>query len=225
MRYHLDARLNDSIILKYTGSSLLQDDGVCECFEKGCSGWDMALTCLSLFFTISLPVLFIICFLFSAIASYYKGKARKKEQQLLTVWIEEKHETRKYPLSNTASSLADLHSWVGLLAWLGWGWPWGWAGDITGDLPFPRTRYRHNVPLPPWLCQMLWRNQWGRGRLLRDSLNRAEEDFQATGDVITMCHNVWLPLWLWRGERGRGWIWGGLNQAPRLRRTFKQRIM
>ena len=79
MRYRYHHFLNG------TKSDPGSDVGVCECFEKGCSGWDMALTCLSLSFTISLPVLFIICFLFSAIASYYKGKARKKEQQLLTV--------------------------------------------------------------------------------------------------------------------------------------------
>ena len=61
------------------------DDGVCACFEEGCSGRDRALTCLSLSFTISLPVLFIICFLVLAFASYYKGKAKKKEGPLLTV--------------------------------------------------------------------------------------------------------------------------------------------
>ena len=84
MRYH--QFLNGSVEETRSGFLLAEaDDGVCECFEEGCSGWDMALTCLSTLFTISLPVLFTMCCIGSALAGYYKGRARKEEQQLLTV--------------------------------------------------------------------------------------------------------------------------------------------
>ena len=61
------------------------DDAVCECFEKDCSGWDMALSCLFTLFTMSLPVLFTMYCVVSALVGFYKGRARKKEQELLTI--------------------------------------------------------------------------------------------------------------------------------------------
>ena len=57
----------------------------------------MALSCLFTLFTMSLPVVFTMCCIVSAIVGYYKGKERiglyiyykgresKKEQELLTV--------------------------------------------------------------------------------------------------------------------------------------------
>ena len=79
MRYRYHQFLNG------TKSDPGSDVGVCECFEKGCSGWDMALSCLFTLFTMSLPVLFTMCCIVSALVGFYKGRARKKEQELLTV--------------------------------------------------------------------------------------------------------------------------------------------
>ena len=77
MRYHQD--------LVGTKEDPGSDVGVCECFEKDCSGWDMALSCLFTLFTMSLPVLFTMYCVVSALVGFYKGRARKKEQELLTV--------------------------------------------------------------------------------------------------------------------------------------------
>ena len=45
----------------------------------------MALSCLFTLFTMSLPVLFTMYCVVSALVGFYKGRARKKEQELLTV--------------------------------------------------------------------------------------------------------------------------------------------
>jgi len=129
----------------------------------------------------SLPVLFTMCCIVSALVGYYKGRARKKEQELLTVWIEENHETSKYPLSSIASSLADLHSLVGLFSWVGWGPGWRCVGaeSVAGhyDLPYPPAHYHHNVLLPLWLWQGGARKRTNLRRV--ESSTKTEKDFQA----------------------------------------------
>ena len=59
------------------------------CFGEGCSGWDIALTCLSILFT--------MCCLVSAFASCCKGRAKEEEDfQTETVWRKEQTIKRKY---------------------------------------------------------------------------------------------------------------------------------
>jgi len=192
------------------------------CFGDGCSGWDIALTCLSIIFT--------MCCLVSAFASCCRARAKEEEQfQTETVWSEENmsllcvEKCRRFELSNIAKK-ENIPQLIFLLLFLclvclteekgrgdgksdrktgnlsdgdtrsqGYTWQWGeearewggvhllwrrllWAGHHY-DLSYPCTPYLHNLPLPPWLCQMLWWKQWWRG-LLWDGLIQAGEDFQ-----------------------------------------------